>query len=98
MDGGGEADTFQQVIGNKPDAKLTSKSLGNQGMAVLGENQGIDTGGNEIVEQMARIIGRCANSDWWPQSAIIVGDDGGQALDPLPNAADVHRRNSSNAV
>ena len=98
MDGGGEADTFQQVIGNKPDAKLTSERLGNQGRAVLGENQGIDPGGDEIVEQIAGVIGCGAHGDRWPQGAVIVGDGGSHAVDTLPDTTDVHGRNSSSEV
>jgi hypothetical protein len=34
-----------------------------QGMAVLGEDQGIDLCVGEIVEQMASVIGGCGNGD-----------------------------------
>lgn len=98
MHGGSDANAFKQVSGNETNAKLAGVRLGDQGIAVLGENQGIDAGGDEIVEQIAGVIGCCAHGNWWPQGAVIVGDDGGQALETLPNTTDIHGRNSSNAV
>lgn len=98
MQGGCDTDAFEQIVRDETDAKRASECLGDQGIAVLGENQGIDARGDEVVEQMACVIGRCAHGDRWPQGAVIVGDDGSEALVALPNAADIHGRNSSKAV
>ena len=98
IQGGSDADTFEQVVGDKADAKPSGMSQRDQGMAVLGEDQGIDLCVGEIVEQMASVIGVCGNGDGGSQEAVIVGDGGGQALDTLPEAADGHGLNSSRAV
>ena len=98
MDGGSDADTFKQVRRNETNAKVADVRLGDQGIAVLGENQGIDPGSNEIVEQIAGVIGCGAHGDGWPQGAVIISDGGSQAVDTLPNTTDIHGRNSSSEV
>ena len=56
FDGGDVADTFKQIVGNETNVKLAGLGLRDEEVAALGEDQGIDAGGNEIVEQMARVI------------------------------------------
>ena len=81
---GSNADAFKQIVGNEPDVKLASLRLSDEGMAALGEDQGVDAGDDEIVEQMACVIRGCVRGDGWPQDASVVGDDGGEALYTLP--------------
>ena len=84
LDGGGNADAVKHIVGNKPDVKLSGLGLSDEGVAALGEDQSVDTGGDEIVEQMAYILGRGRRGDGGLQDATIVGDDGGEPLDTLP--------------
>lgn len=58
IEGGGIADAFKEVVGNETDVKLAGLGLRDEGVASLGDDQGVDAGGNEIVEQMGRVIRR----------------------------------------
>ena len=98
IDGGGVADAFKQVVGNETDVKLTGVGLSDEGVAALGEDQGVDAGGDEVVEQMVCVMGCCGRGDGWAQGAVIVGDGGGEPMGTLPQTTDIHGRNSSSAV
>ena len=98
IQGGGLADAVEQVVGNETHVKPALAGLGDEEVAAFGKYQGVDAGGDEVVEQVVGVLGRCANGDGRSQAAVLVGDDGGQALNALPQATDIHGRNSSSAV
>ena len=98
IEGGGVADAFKEVVGTETEMKLAGLGLRDEGVAAFGDDQGVDPGGDEIVEQMGCVIGRCGRGNGWPQGAVTVGDDGGEAMRSLPQSTDIHGRNSSSAV
>ena len=64
----------------------------------LGDDQGSDAGGGQMGEKVVCIVGRSRYGDGRAQVAVIIDDDGEQALGTLPQGADAHGRNSSRAV
>lgn len=98
IEGGGLADGLKQVVGNETDVKPAVAGLGDEAVAAFGKDQGVDAGGDQIVEQVADVLGCGGCRDGRAQGTVIVGDGGGEPMGTLPQATDIHGRNSSSAV
>jgi len=98
IEGGGGTDAFEQFVRNDSDTKLSGKGLSDQRVTALGKDHGVDAGGDEVIEEMPGVIGCRGRGDRCAQDAVIIGDDGGEAMGTLPETANVHGRNSSSAV
>lgn len=81
IQGGSLADAFDQVVGNETHVKPTVVRLGDEAGVTFGKDQGVDAGGDQIVEQVACVLGCGANGDGRAQGAVL-----GRALNRNPPA------------
>lgn len=94
----GGANGLEQVAREEPHGKLQRVGLGEEAVAGLGEDQGVDAGGDEIGEQVVDVSRRGGRGHGRAQLSLLVDDDGGKAPAALPQCAAAHGRNSSRAV
>jgi hypothetical protein len=58
IEGGGVKDGGEQVVGNEADVEVAGACQGDEDVTAFGEDQGVDAGGDEVVEQKTGVIGR----------------------------------------
>ena len=92
------AKAIEQIGGDEANAKRSGVGLEEESQALFRKNQGIDTGIEQVIEQMVQILRGGPHSDRRAQGAIAAGDGGGEMMGTRPKATDNHGRNSSRAV
>ena len=72
--------------------------LCDEGVSSLCEYQDVDAGGGQVGQEMGGVVWGGGRGDGGTQRAVVIDDDGDEALGALSQAAGAHGWNSSRAV